>query len=81
MVGTETGTYDRAMKRVQELPTRILAAVHSRGAGDERGASIVEYVLLVSFIAIVAVFAVALVGQSLNTEYDNIADSVANYGR
>jgi Flp pilus assembly pilin Flp len=68
------------MDRVTALTTRAFAAYQSLNAG-ERGASVVEYVMVVTFIAIVAVFAVALAGQSLNSEYDTIADSVANYGR
>lgn len=59
---------------------RVFAAYQSL-MSQERGASVVEYVMVVTFIAIVAVFAVALAGQSLNAEYDTIADSVANYGR
>ena len=47
----------------------------------ERGASVVEYVLVVTFIAMVALFSVALAGQALEAEYDTIADSVANFGR
>jgi Flp pilus assembly pilin Flp len=31
---------------------------------DERGATILEYTLLISFIALVAMFAVALVGKA-----------------
>ena len=71
---------DDMMNRAGDLQIRVLAAFQAWNAG-ERGASMVEYVLLVSFIAIAAVFAVALVGQSLNSEYDSISDSVANYGR
>jgi len=44
----------------------------------EKGASIVEYVLLVTLIAMVAFVAVVLVGQALNSRYDSIATSVAN---
>lgn len=44
----------------------------------EKGASIVEYVLLVTLIAMVAMLAVILVGQALNSRYDSIASSVAD---
>jgi Flp pilus assembly pilin Flp len=59
---------------------RVFAAYQTLSA-HERGASIVEYVMVVTFIAMVAIFAVALAGQALDAEYDTIADSVANYGR
>jgi Flp pilus assembly pilin Flp len=71
---------DDMMNRVRNTQIRVVAAFQSWNDG-ETGASMVEYVLLVSFIAIAAVFAVALVGQSLNAEYDSISDSVTNYGR
>ena len=45
---------------------------------DERGASMVEYALLVVLIAIVAFVAVQLAGDQLSTLYSTIADSVTN---
>ena len=45
---------------------------------DERGASMVEYALLVVLIAIVAFVAVQLAGNQLSTLYSTIADSVTN---
>ena len=44
---------------------------------DERGASMVEYALLIALIALVAVSAVTLFGESLSGEFNSIADSVA----
>ncbi len=44
----------------------------------ERGASMVEYALLVVLIAIVALVAVQLSGQELSSTYSEIASSVAN---
>lgn len=46
----------------------------------ERGASMVEYALLVALIAIVALIAVALAGSTLSTTYSEIASEVANAG-
>ena len=43
---------------------------------DERGASLVEYALLVAFIAIVCIAAVTLLGTSLAPEYSSIADGI-----
>jgi pilus assembly protein Flp/PilA len=44
---------------------------------DERGASMVEYALLVILVAIVALVAVALAGTELSTQYSEIASAVA----
>ena len=43
----------------------------------EWGASMVEYALLISLIALIAFAAVELMGENLSTSYDGIADSVA----
>ena len=42
-------------------------------ANDEAGASLVEYALLVSLIAAVALVAIASFGGALSTEYSEIA--------
>ncbi len=45
-------------------------------ADDQDGASLVEYALLISLIAIVAVVAVTTFGGSLSAEYSGIANSL-----
>ncbi len=47
---------------------------------DERGASMVEYALLVVLIALAAFLAVQYFGDSLSTTYSNIATEVSNAG-
>jgi pilus assembly protein Flp/PilA len=44
---------------------------------DERGASLVEYALLLALIAVVCVVAVSLLGSNLNNSYSKDASSVA----
>lgn len=44
---------------------------------DEQGASLVEYALLISLIALVAFAAVALFGIALADEYSEIANTMA----
>jgi len=44
---------------------------------DERGASLVEYALLLALIAVVCVVAVSLLGGNLNSSYSKDASSVA----
>ena len=43
---------------------------------DEEGASMVEYGLLIAFIAIVAMVGVKAVGTSLNTLFTNVGNSL-----
>ena len=43
---------------------------------SERGASLVEYTLLVTFIAIAALTAIAFFGSELASDYSSIASSV-----
>ena len=47
-----------------------------RVSGEERGASLAEYALLVTLIAAVAFIAVASFGGALSGEYSEIADSM-----
>jgi len=48
-----------------------------RSGRDERGASLVEYALLLALIAAVCVVAVSLMGGNLNHSYSKDASSVA----
>jgi pilus assembly protein Flp/PilA len=43
---------------------------------DERGASLVEYALLLALIAVVCIIAVTALGQNASTKLDSVADSV-----
>ena len=45
-------------------------------ATDESGASLVEYALLVSLIAVVALVAITAFGGELSSEFDEIANSI-----
>ena len=47
---------------------------------DERGASMVEYSLLVVLIALVALLAVELAGNELSTTYSEIASELQEAG-
>jgi pilus assembly protein Flp/PilA len=45
---------------------------------SEKGASMVEYALLVVLIAIIAIIAISLAGQGVSKGFDKIADSLTN---
>jgi pilus assembly protein Flp/PilA len=46
-------------------------------AKDEKGASMVEYALLVVLIAIIALVAISLAGQNVSKAFSTIASSLA----
>ena len=45
---------------------------------SERGASMVEYALLVILIAIIAIVGVEIAGQEVSTAFSTVADGLAN---
>ncbi|MCP5029193.1 MAG: Flp family type IVb pilin [Actinomycetia bacterium] len=45
---------------------------------DDRGASLVEYALLVALIAVVCIAAVSLLGSNASEKFDSIADTVGS---
>ena len=53
---------------------------HLDVATKERGASMVEYALLVVLIALAAFLAVRFAGNNLSSTYSNIAVEVSNAG-
>ena len=44
---------------------------------DDRGASLVEYALLVVLIAIVAILAVRFAGEQVSTTFSNVGDELS----
>ncbi len=55
--------------------TDIQARINSMRSTDE-GATAVEYGLMVSLIAVVIITAVALIGTSLDTMFDNVGTKI-----
>jgi pilus assembly protein Flp/PilA len=47
-------------------------------AKDERGASLVEYALLVALIAVVCIAAITLLGNSASEKFSAVGGSIAN---
>jgi pilus assembly protein Flp/PilA len=45
---------------------------------EERGASMVEYALLVVLIAIIAIVAISVAGQKVSSAFSTIATSLSN---
>jgi pilus assembly protein Flp/PilA len=55
--------------------SQLLGAI-KKFARDEEGATMVEYALMLSLIAIVCIAAVALIGTNAKTLFNNIAGSI-----
>jgi pilus assembly protein Flp/PilA len=55
---------------------KFVAKLHSTLATREKGATAVEYGLMVALIAIVIIVAVALLGTNLSTLFNNTATSI-----
>ncbi len=54
----------------------IAAYMRARFGQDERGASLVEYALLVALIAVVCIVAVTFLGKEASSTFKQVGDSV-----
>lgn len=45
-------------------------------SNDERGASLVEYALLVALIAVVCIIAITFLGQSASSKFNTVGSSI-----
>ena len=50
--------------------------VRARFGDDDRGASLVEYALLVALIAVVCIVAVRFLGQSASSKFDSVGSAI-----
>jgi len=57
------------MRHLNVLRTKLLTMLK-----DENGATMIEYSLMVAFIAMVAVAAVGLVGTNVGAKFDTLAE-------
>jgi len=68
-------------KSTEERHMDLLAAWHYlqakfSGTEDERGASLVEYALLVALIAVVCIAAITLLGNNASTKFSDVGGSI-----
>ena len=54
----------------------VTTFVRARFGRTERGASLVEYVLLVSLIAVVCIAAITFLGNSASTKFSSVGSSI-----
>jgi pilus assembly protein Flp/PilA len=59
---------------------RLWTAYQSRFIREEKGATMVEYGLMVALIAVVVIVAVTAIGTNLNTKFGQVATDVAGAG-
>ncbi|MBV8690484.1 MAG: Flp family type IVb pilin [Actinobacteria bacterium] len=50
--------------------------IRARFGKDERGASLVEYALLVALIAVVCIVAVTLLGKNASSKFSSVGSAV-----
>ena len=50
--------------------------LRARFSDSERGASLVEYALLLALIAVVCIIAISFVGGQANSKFDSIGSSI-----
>ncbi|MCU1354649.1 MAG: Flp pilus assembly protein pilin Flp [Acidimicrobiales bacterium] len=56
----------------------IASYLRARFGDDERGASLVEYALLVALIAVVCIVAVTFLGSSAQSKFNTIGSSIGS---
>jgi pilus assembly protein Flp/PilA len=54
----------------------LAAWVGTRAGNDERGASLVEYALLVALIAVVCIVAITFLGGAASSQFSNAGSSL-----
>ena len=52
--------------------------IRARFARSERGASLVEYALLVALIAVVCIVAISFIGTSAKSTFNSVGSSINN---
>lgn len=56
--------------------TTLAAYLRARFGDTERGASLVEYALLVALIAVVCILAVTFLGKNASNKFDTVGSSI-----
>lgn len=52
--------------------------LRARFSDEDRGASLVEYALLVALIAVVCIVAIGFLGKSASSKFNDVGQSIAN---
>lgn len=63
---------------INTMTLRLWAATQLASRDDERGASLVEYALLLALIAVVCVGAISVLGNSTTEPYSQLGSQLGN---
>jgi pilus assembly protein Flp/PilA len=66
------------LKFLNDIATKI--AIRLQNAKEEAGQTLVEYGLIVALISIVAIAALALVGDNVSAVFDDVANELTGTG-
>lgn len=58
----------------------LAAYLRARFGDTERGASLVEYALLVALIAVVCILAITFLGEAASSKFETVANSIDGAG-
>lgn len=58
----------------------LAAYLRARFGDTERGASLVEYALLVALIAVVCILAITFLGRAASSKFSNVASNIDTAG-
>jgi pilus assembly protein Flp/PilA len=64
------------MELITYFNTWVASFVRARFGKTERGASLVEYVLLVSLIGVVCIAAITFLGKNASTKFSSVGSSL-----
>ncbi len=64
------------MELINFWNTWVASFVRARFGRTERGASLVEYVLLVSLIAVVCIAAITILGNKASSKFSTVGSSI-----
>ena len=73
---TATNEGPDTQMNIESLQATI-AYIRARFGADERGASLVEYALLVALIAVICIVAIAFLGQSASSKFSTVGSGIA----
>ncbi len=66
------------LTQLAQWQATIISWIKARTSLDEKGASLVEYALLLALIAIVAILALTFLGHAVANTLNNVANVVNN---
>jgi pilus assembly protein Flp/PilA len=73
---TAKGT-TKNMQFISSFETTVAAFLRARFGRTERGASLVEYALLVALIAVVCIVAITFVGTAASTKFSSVGSNLS----